>query len=134
MNSEIYAAGTFTAVGAMAAALAGVAGWLLFGTRPKQTDRERKRREMVYSRGRVRDASIIDINENFIQYKYSVGGVDYLTSQDISTLQNLLPPDPSILIGPATVKYLLGNPANSIVVSEHWSGLRKRSPAQAQAS
>ena len=70
----------------------------------------------------------MDVRDNALYYRYSIAGVEYAASQDISGLRELLPPDPSVLIGPATLKYLPANPANSIVICEEWSGLRSRPP------
>ncbi len=86
--------------------------------------RERKRRLLVHRRGRLGDALITDTTEDTIYYSYSVGGVQYTASQDISTLRPRLPADPERLIGLANLKYALNNPANSILICEEWSGLR----------
>jgi hypothetical protein len=43
------------------------------------------------------------------------------------TLEALLPEDQMSMIGPALVKFDPRNPANSIVLCEDWSGLRRRS-------
>jgi hypothetical protein len=123
--------------GALGAVLAGATGvaaavalWLKFRKRVPPAERERRRRMQVYTTGRVCDGNITDVREGMIDYAYSIAGVDYITSQDVTALADLLPPDPTVLIGPAAVKYIPANPANSIVLSERWSGLRFRSPAQ----
>lgn len=110
-----------------AGALAGLAAWMLPGSRTPPAERERRRRLLVNARGRTGNATILEVREGMLWYQYPVGGVDYTASQDISALRELLPEDPSTLIAaPATLKYLAHNPANSIVVCEEWSGLHFR--------
>jgi len=115
-------------LGALGGLLLGLGLWLLFRSRTTPAERERKRRLAVNGKGRVCDASVIDVRDDALYYRYSIAGVEYTASQDISGLRELLPPDPSVLIGPATLKYLPRNPANSIVICEEWSGLRSRPP------
>jgi len=94
--------------------------------------RERKRRLLVNRQGRVGDALITDASDTTIYYVYSLGGVQYETSQDITTLRDYLPAEPDRLIGQAHVKYLVNNPANSILVCEEWNGMKI--PAKPPAS
>jgi len=70
------------------------------------------------------DASLVEIRDQLIFYSYDVRGVGYTASQDVSALRAYLPPDFSVGIGPIYVKYDPRNPANSVVLSEEWSGLR----------
>jgi hypothetical protein len=109
-----------------AVAIAGfVAGiWILMKYRRSPAQRERLRREAVNRLGRMGDAMITDVSEDIIYYEYSVSGVEYTASQDISAIRDRVPTDPSVLIGPATIKYLIKNPFNSILLSEGWSGFR----------
>ena len=86
--------------------------------------REQKRRLSVNRHGRLGDALITEIADGAIYYSYSIRGVQYTASQDVSTLRDRLPPDPERLIGVATLKYVSNNPANSILLCEDWSGLR----------
>lgn len=72
------------------------------------------------------DAEVVDVEGALLVYSYEVGGVVYSTTQDVTQLQEHLPKDPQLIIGPATVKYSQKSPGNSIVVSEEWSGLRSR--------
>jgi hypothetical protein len=67
---------------------------------------------------------ITEADETALFYTYSVGGVQYAASQDISTLRELLPSPPERLIGAVSLKYFPRNPANSILICEQWSGLR----------
>jgi hypothetical protein len=58
-------------------------------------------------------------------FTYSIGGIEYDATQDISSFRaGLLPEDDHLLVGPCSLKYLADNPANSIVICEGWSGLR----------
>jgi hypothetical protein len=101
-------------------------GWLFLRARSTPAERERKRRLLVYSQGRICDGNVLDFRDGSLYYSYAIAGVEYAASQDVSSLSGILPPDPVSVIGPGSVKYLARNPANSIVVCEHWSGLRAR--------
>ena len=99
--------------------------------RRKPKDKEKLRRLEVNSSGRLGDATIMEISDDVIIYEYSVGGLTYTASQDISQLRELIPADSHRLIGrPASLKYSSQNPANSILLCEEWSGLRPGSANQ----
>jgi hypothetical protein len=85
-------------------------------------ERERRRREALAARGKMGDATLVEIRDDLLIYSYLVRGVIYTASQDISRLQGLLPHDFST-VGAVIVKYDPRNPANSIVVAEQWNGL-----------
>ena len=91
--------------------------------------RERKRRLELHRHGRLGDALITEATEAMLYYSYSVRGVQYEASQDLSGLRHLLPVEPERLIGPASLKYSSKNPGNSILICEEWSGLRAPSRA-----
>ncbi len=93
--------------------------------RPTPEEIERRRRVLLQREGKMGDGEIIDVEVVSIVYTYSVGGVVYTSSQDISALQALLPPDAMTMVGPVSVKFDPRNPANSIVLCEDWSGLRR---------
>ncbi len=94
--------------------------------RRNPTERERKRRLAVNRYGRMGDGLILDCSGDVLYYNYSIRGVEYAASQDVSTLREHLPEDPALLVGPVTLKYSSKNPANSILLCEEWSGLRRR--------
>ena len=105
-----------------------------FGVRALRTTpekREQKRRELVNKEGRLGDAFITEATAQVIFYEYSVHGVHYSTSQDVTMLAQVLGDAPEQLIGVANLKYMVRNPANSIVVCEAWSGLRQSKRAAA---
>jgi hypothetical protein len=91
--------------------------------------RERKRRLDLHEHGRLGDAVITEATDTMLYYAYSVRGVQYEASQDVSGLRELLPPEPERLVGPASLKYSPRNPGNSILICEQWSGLRAPSRA-----
>ena len=101
-----------------------LAGLLLNGRRRTPEEIEKARRMLVSARGRIVEAEITDIQGTLIAYSYDVSGVTYHVVQDLSPFLDILPRDANLLIGPATIKYSTGNPANSILVSEEWSGIR----------
>jgi hypothetical protein len=91
----------------------------------KPKDKEKLRRLEVNLNGRLGDATITDVTDDAIVYEYFVGGLTYTASQDISQLRDMIPVDSHRLIGrPASLKYSVHNPANSILLCEEWSGLR----------
>lgn len=96
-------------------------------------ERERRRRLVVNRRGRMGDAILTDAEEGALYFTYSVRGVSYAASQDISALRHLVPERPASLVGPVTIKYCPKNPANSILLCEEWSGLRLRQTVSNQA-
>lgn len=91
--------------------------------------KERKRRLDLNRYGRLGDALVTEATESMLYYSYSVRGVQYEASQDVSSLRDLLPSDLDRLFGPASLKYSPRNPANSILICEEWSGLRAPSRA-----
>jgi hypothetical protein len=99
----------------------GVRGWLR--SRISPDEKERRRRLMLLSAGKMGDANLVDIQEGLLVYSYAVGGVEYTASQDVSSLKSFVPGDVASL-GSICVKYDPRNPANSIVLAEEWSGLR----------
>ena len=109
---------------AVAALLATTGIWLILKCRQTPAQRERKRRSAIHRIGRIGDATITDVREHLLHYSYEVRGVAYTASQDVSTLLYKLPEDLAQLIGHCGLKYSPRNPANSIVVSEEWSGMR----------
>jgi hypothetical protein len=110
---------------AVAIALIALAIWIAMRVHGTPEKRERKRRLNVNRQGRLGDAMISEATESTLYYFYTVRGVHYTASQDISTLQKYVPENPQRLIGVAGLKYSSKNPANSILVCEEWSGLRK---------
>jgi hypothetical protein len=120
----------FPEIGALSAAAAAAAGTavlairLLLRGRRTPAARERRRRLEVGANGRTVGATVFDVSEEQLFYTYSVGGVEYSATQDVSSIREHLPKDAAALAGPATVKYIPRNPANSIVICEEWSGLR----------
>jgi hypothetical protein len=97
--------------------------------------REKRRRLQVHRTGRLGDALVLEVSDEatgtLLYYAYTVHGVEYNASQDVSTLRDLLPGEPGHLVGFAHLKYALKNPANSILICEEWSGLRARGAARA---
>jgi hypothetical protein len=130
MNSIRYL--SYAAVGA-AALGAGVTYWVRSRRKtPEQLERERRLR--ISSSGRITDGTVIDAQEvpnggkpaQFLIYQYDVGGVGYEASQDVTYLRQFVDLHSCRIGLPASVKYDPTNPGNSIVITEEWSGLRKR--------
>jgi len=112
---------SLAAVAVVLLAALGFRRWKASRVTPEE--RERRRREMLVARGKMGDAVLVEIREDLIFFSYSVRGVEYTASQDVSELREQLPLDLFSVLAVA-VKYLPQNPANSIVLAEAWSGLR----------
>ncbi|HLI04057.1 MAG TPA: hypothetical protein VKU93_07275 [Terracidiphilus sp.] len=119
------------------AILGGVVAWIMLRKRPSEEELERMRRRLLVQTGRIVDGMLLDICEidapdgrplTMLLFSYRIGGVDYECSQDITSLGALVDVA-QIRVGfPCSVRYQPGNPQNSIVVSEGWSGLRASLP------
>ncbi len=105
--------------------------------RPTEEELERARRKMLALSGRVIDGMLLDIREitledgrslTMLEFSYRSAGVDYECSQDITTLLTVVDPGEMRAGFPCSVRYQPGNPQNSIVISESWSGLRSSLP------
>jgi hypothetical protein len=104
--------------------------------RPTEEELERARRKMLALSGRVIDGMLLDIREitldgrslTMLEYSYRSAGVDYECSQDITSLLDVVDPGQMRAGFPCSVRYQTGNPQNSIVISETWSGLRSSLP------
>ena len=92
--------------------------------RPNPDELERRRRETLVRNGKMGDGELVDMDAASVVYSYHVRGVGYTAAQDLASLASLLPEDPMKIIGPVSVRFDPRNPANSIVLSERWSGLR----------
>ena len=100
------------------AGLSALAAWIVLRTRGTPEKRERQRRLALHHRGRIGDAMISEATADALYYSYSVGGVQYEASQDITALRDRLPAEPERLIGWSGMKYSSNNPANSILICE----------------
>ncbi len=113
---------------ALGAGLMAAAGYLVYSNfrkRPSPVELERRRCRGVGSWGKIHDAVIVEWQDNIVHYYYEVRGVEYAASQDLSTLLDRLPDERGSLVGAVSIKYDPRNPANSIILGEQWSGLRK---------
>ena len=119
------------------AAVGGVAAWMALRKRPTPEELEFTRRHLLVQSGRLVDGMLLDVCEikaedgrplNMLMFSYRIGGVDYECSQDITLLSAVVDPAQVRAGFPCTVRYQPGNPQNSIVVAEGWSGLRKGLP------
>jgi len=104
------------------AAVLGYRAWKASQITPEE--RERRRRAELAALGKMGDATLVEYRDNNLFYSYLVRGVEYTASQDVSLLQDRMPSNLS-MAAPVSVRYDARNPANSIVVAEQWSGLRK---------
>jgi hypothetical protein len=123
-------------------AAVGVVVWMLKRPKwPTPEEIEQARRELLASTGRITDGSLIDgsalegsyVDElgrapgeapPHLRFRYMIAGVTYEAVQDVSALPDKVQDLRMEL--PIQVRYDYHNPANSIVVAESWSGLRRR--------
>ena len=118
----------------VAGAILAVAYFLLRRKPKTADDLERERREWLDKVGRITDGTVIDVQEmpgsndrssTFLIYQYDVAGVSYEASQDVTYLRPMINLQSCRLGVPTSVRYDPQNPANSIVISEKWMGLRQ---------
>lgn len=126
-------AATATAI----AAVAGVAVWLTLRKRPTEEELEHARRDFLVHSGRLVDGMLLDVYDvpagdgltlTMLLFSYRIAGVDYECSQDISALREVADIKEVRAGFPCTIRWQPGNPHNSIVLAENWSGLRRGLP------
>jgi hypothetical protein len=127
---------------ALFAILAALGMWLIFRRRPTAEEAERARRLFLSHSGRLVDGMLLDICEvetpatkkdpartlTMLLYSYRIGGVDYESSQDITGMRGVVDAEDVRAGFPCSARYQPGNPQNSIVVAEEWTGLRAGLP------
>jgi len=126
------------ALGAVVIAGAAALGvWLVFRRRPTPEELELGRRAFLTQSGRLVDGNLLEVCDvpgedgrilTMLIYEYRIGGVDIQCSQDITNMRAILDPADVRPGLPCSVRYQPGNPQNSIVISEKWSGLRVKPP------
>jgi hypothetical protein len=118
-------------------ALTGAALWLKFRRRPTPDEIEAARRKFMVQSGRLVDGMLLDVCDvpaedgrtlKMLFFSYRIGGVDYECSQDITAMGAVVNPEQVRPGFPCSVRYQPGNPQNSIVVAEGWTGLREGLP------
>ena len=133
-NTSEWGAGAAT-LAVLAMAAAGLI--LLRRKKPSAEELERARRRLLVQSGRLVDGMLLDVVEvdtddgrklTMLIYNCRIGGVDYDCSQDVTALSAIIDPQQVRAGFPCTVRYQPGNPQNSIVVAEQWSGLRAGLP------
>jgi hypothetical protein len=133
----------FAAGAALLVALLVVGLWLILRKRLTAEELERARRQFLAHSGRLVDGMLLDICEvetpakskkrpartlTMLLFSYRIGGVDYESSQDITEMRGVVDAAQVRVGFPCSVRYQPGNPQNSIVVAEEWTGLRAGLP------
>jgi hypothetical protein len=125
------------AAAVLGAALLALGLWLVFRKRPTAEELERARRLFLAHSGRLVDGMLLDVCEveaedgrtlTMLLYSYRIGGVDYESSQDITNMRGVVDALQVRAGFPCSARYQPGNPHNSIVVAEEWTGLRAGLP------
>jgi hypothetical protein len=119
------------------ALVGGCAAWMVWRKRPTADEVERARRLFLVQSGRIVDGMLLDICEveaedgrtlTMLQFSYRIAGVDYECTQDITAMREVVVAAQVRAGFPCSVRYQPGNPYNSIVVAEEWSGIREGLP------
>ena len=137
MSLQVAKVWEITAGAAVIAGVAALGAWLIFRRRPTPEELELARRLFLSQSGRLVDGTLLDVCEvpsgdgrtlTMLLYDYRIGGADYQCSQDITNMGAVI--DPTLVRSgfPCSVRYQPGNPQNSIVIAEKWSGLRIKFP------
>jgi hypothetical protein len=131
------------AAAVMGSGLLALGLWLIFHKRPSEEELERVRRLFLARSGRLVDGMLLEVCEVFcparskkeidrtltmLLFSYRIGGVDYESSQDVTEMGSVIDVSQVRAGFPCSVRYQPGNPHNSIVVAEEWSGLREGLP------
>jgi hypothetical protein len=128
---------------ALIAAITALVLWLALHRRLTAQELERGRRLFLVQSGRLVDGMLLDICEveaaarskkepartlTLLLFHYRIAGVDYECSQDITDMGGVVEAAQVRAGFPCSVRYQPGNPQNSIVVAEEWTGLRAGLP------
>lgn len=134
----LNSSGWETAAGlAVMAVLGTAATWLVLHNRRTPEELERARRLFLVQSGRLVDGMMFDVCDveakdgrllTMLLFSYRIAGVDYECSQDITGMGGVVETAQVRAGFPCTVRYQPGNPQNSIVVAEGWTGLRVSLP------
>jgi hypothetical protein len=92
--------------------------------RASPEEKERQRLEALLLNSRSIEGTLTGVEDSLLFYTYEVGGVTYDASQDSSVLEGAAKALLDVQLGAVTVRYATTNPANSIVLSTGWSGIR----------
>ena len=137
MIVPVLSRGEIEAISTSAVLVIGLIAWAVFRRRPTREELERQRRLLLVQSGRLVDGMLLDVCEveaedgrtlSMLVYNYRIGGVDYECSQDVTGMGSVAEAAVARAGFPCTVRYQPGNPQNSIVIAEEWSGLRARQP------
>jgi hypothetical protein len=124
------------AIGAGLLVLASVAAlvlWRFLRKRLSAQELELARRQFLVQSGRIVDGMLLDVcavdaedgrTLTMLLFSYRIGGVDYECSQDVTDMLEVVDTAQVRAGFPCSVRYQPGNPQNSIVVAELWTGLR----------
>jgi hypothetical protein len=136
-------------IGAAVLVIAGGAAIFRWLRRPPDPEEiERRRRAHLNQIGRIVEGHIVDLVEvpqdaartrtsgapdtpvggsnqrKLVCYNYSISGVSYETSQDVTGLQDHAGFQRIVAGQSASIKYDPANPTDSILIADDWSGLR----------
>ena len=118
---------------AVLACLAALVFWFYLRKRPTVQELERVRRQFLVQSGRIVDGMLLDVCQvdaedgrtlTMLLFSYRIAGVDYECSQDVTDMREVVDTAQVRAGFPCSVRYQPGNPQNSIVVAELWTGLR----------
>ena len=137
MNLQATRIIEFAAGAVVLAGVTAIGAWVVFRKRPTAEELELARRQALTQSGRLVDGTLLDVCEvaaedgrmlSLLLYGYRIGGVDYQCSQDVTNLAEVVDVTRVRAGFPCSVRYQPGNPQNSIIVAEHWTGIRANLP------
>jgi len=88
-------------------------------------EKERARLAALLMNSRSTEGMLTDSNQGLLYFTYEVRGVTYHAAQDVKAFEGADPDRFSLQMGSVTVRYSTKNPANSMVLSQNWSGLQR---------
>jgi hypothetical protein len=137
MNLNATRVWEITAGATLIAGAAALGAWWFLRKRPTPEELEVARRVQLTQSGRLVDGTLLEVCEvpgddgrplTMLIYDYRIGGADYQCAQDITLMREVVDAEQVRAGFPCSVRYQPGNPQNSIVISETWSGLRTKVP------
>lgn len=88
-------------------------------------EKERARLRALFVNSRSVEGMLTESVDGLLHFTYEVRGVTYHAAQDVRVIDGADTNRLAYFLGPVTVRYSTTNPANSMVLSQEWSGLDK---------
>lgn len=93
--------------------------------RASPEEKERSRLAALLKNSRSIEGYLTDTTASLLYFTYEVRGVTYHAAQDVTCIEGAETDRYNPQLGPVTVRYSTTNPANSMVLSKEWNGLKR---------